>query len=694
MIHSAASNRLQRVADGCGVIFTVATLAAVALNVSRDLTPFSWPSILVGTSVLFVISVAIWALSRIRALPAAPLALVPAFFVGTGNVFPFLAWATLITASVVLGRLAVERIGVLRPLQEALSPLGAALVVGLSANSFAVWGAMHLPINTPLTYWSFFFAEILCCVVLRSGPVLPKLSWSPARYVILAYALFVIPYAVVPSYNHDDLTTHLFLPHQTAMFGRFEFTPHEAATLNVCIIPIGAYTGVFIMGGENALRLVNISMFIFGFLILESFVRRRWNSGVALTATLLGVLFPITCWTIGIVFTDSSLFFFSCAFLIVAWEFMERRDSSWLPALGLLAGLGYLAKQQIIFIVIPLSMLCGLVVLRLLFQEPARTIRYLLFAFALFAAVLAPPMLRNYVLSGNPIYPFYNGVFRSPYWPSIDLKDNRWSQPFGLSTLWAMSFKGPQFVENIKYSFGFSLLVFSPLLLLRSTTDLLRRQRAAALLVLVTIGYGFVCFSVTGLYLRYLVGLIAPASVAIALVVSEVAASSALLARILYGVVAVVLAANFAAFLSIRNTAQPYPIVAALTESLDGSSMYYHARFKLLFSEAAARLGRDSTGLVVDSPALYLAETRVVSTNWFYPTLNGKIGAAKTPDELFRLLFRQEGIAYIVMPLAMKPTGFGDPEFLKRLILLDKTADFGLFVPVEAVGETPGTPGA
>jgi hypothetical protein len=212
--------------------------------------------------------------------------------------------------------------------------------------------------------------------------------------------------------------------------------------------------------------------------------------------------------------------------------------------------------------------------------------------------------------------------------------------------------------------------------------------------VLVTIGYGFVCFSVTGLYLRYLVGLIAPASIAIALVVREVAASSALLARVLYGVVAVVLAANFATFLSIRNTAQPYPIVAALTGSLDGSSMYYHARLKLLFSEAAARLGRDSTGLVVDSPALYLAETRVVSTNWFYPTLNGKIGAAKTPDELFRLLFRQEGIAYIVMPLAMKPTGFGDPEFLKRLILLDKTADFGLFVPVEAVGETPGTPGA
>ena len=678
--------------DALGIFLTVAMLLCVTLEVSRNLAPFSALSIEHGSVALAVVVTLVWGLSRLSHFSAAPVLLAPLFLVCTGNLIPLLGWSTFLVASVLVGACLSARLRVLRPMREALTELGASFVIGLAVNSAIIWVAMHFPINYSGTYWSFFAAEtLLLGFVFPSCRPKLAVSWSPGRYIILVYALMILPNAVVPAHNFDDLSSHLFIPHQTELFGRFVFSPLYAGGLGGSPLTMGAYTSVFITGGENAVRLLNVSMFVFGFLALEAWVRRRFGAREAVVTTLFAILFPFTCWTIGIVFIDSFLFFFSTLFFILGCEFLLRRDATLLPGAAILASTGYFAKQQMLFIILPLALPFVVVSARLLVDSPRNTSRQLFLAVFLFGAVLAPPLLHNYILSGNPLFPFFNGIFRSPYWPAEDLKDTRWNQAFDLACLWKITFNGSKFVENMDYAFGFSALVFAPLLFVRSVADLCRRNAVPLLMLLCALGYAFICYKVTGLYLRYLAGLIAPLSLALGVVVCEATTRSRLAKGVVYTILTVVLVGNFAAFLSIRNAAEPYPIVASLTGSLDESSMAYHANFKRLFRTAGERFGKESLGLLIDSPASYLADTRIVSNLWLFPATAAGLASKGDAESLFTYVFQEQQIRYIIMPLSLPERGFGDPAFRKRLRRIGRTADFGLFIPrpSQPVGQTP-----
>lgn len=680
--------------NALGVGLTLVMFICAANQLMLDLTPFSVQSMQYGFVTLLVVLFSVWLVRRLSCSPSVPLLLPPLFLVATGNLVPLLAWLTFIGATILLGSWLTTSIPFLRPLRSGLTELGASIAIGMPANSALIWAAMHLPVNYSGTYWALLLGQslVLCLFAPQTRPEL-KIAWSPGQLALLAYALMILPYAVVPSYNYDDLTSHLFIPRQTQMFGEFEFSPLFAPGLSPCLIPIGSFTALFLLGGENAVRLLQVSLFVFSFAAIEVCARHYWGPRVALLAILFAALSPYTCWMVGIVFTDSTLLLAATFLLIFSIDFLKRPSALQLPGIGLLAGLGYLAKQQMIFLLVPLAIPLAFLTLRLFAKEPATTLKNLLLACLLCIGVLAPPLIHNYVLSGNPIFPFYNAVFRSPYWPPENLKDGRWSQPFGIKALWNITFDGSKFIENIRYAFGFSALVFAPLLLLRCFADVLRKQYAAVLLVLCAIGYAFVAHKVTGLYMRYLVGLIPPLSLALGIAVAEAAARSRLTRGIVYPIVGLVLAANFAVFLSIRNMAEPYPVLSALTGSVEGSTMEYHHHFKRLFRSAGKRFGRQSLGLLVDSPAGYFAETRIVSNAWFYPTLSIELKARAKPEELFDFIFREQGIRYIVMPREAGSTGFGDPVFRRRLRLVGKTADFGLYVPRDG-DEPPSTPGS
>lgn len=668
--------------DALGIFLTVLSLIGAVRQVSLDLTPFNLISINHGLITLGAISVLMLGLRIIFHSFIPPLLLVPLFLISTGNTLPLAAWLTFISASVLLGFWLTRQIAWLRPLRLTLTEIGASFVVGFAANSCVVWVAMHFSVNYTPVYWAFFLAE--AAVFGRSlGNSRPQflIAATPGRWFILGFTLFVLPYAVVPAYNFDDLSSHLFIPQQTKLFGSFEFSPHFAMGLTPCLLSIGSYTSVFLLGGENAVRLLNVSLFVFSALALESGTRRFWSARTALFATLFSVFTPFTCWILGIVFVDSFFLLFATMLLFYSLAVAREKPLDWLPSCGLLFGLGYLAKQQIIFFLLPLSAPLACLAFRLIWQQPRTGLKQLLAAVIVFATTISPPLLHNYLLSGNPIYPFYNAFFRSSYWPAENLKDSRWSQPLDLSSLWNLTFNGPLFIENMRYAFGFSALVFAPLLLVRCTGDAIKRNFTLCFLTCCAIAYCYVCYKMTGLYMRYLVGVTVPLSVALAIVVSDVSARSRLARWIILGVLGVVLSGNLAAFLSIRNGADPYPIYAALTGSVEESSMVYHANFKKLFRKASKKFGKDSLGLLVETPANYFGETRITSNYWFFPTMSAALRERVTANDLFDFIFHETRAHYIIMPLSGAPGAFSDRSFQSRLALRSKTVDFGLFVP-------------
>ena len=55
--------------------------------------------------------------------------------------------------------------------------------------------------------------------------------------------------------------------------------------------------------------------------------------------------------------------------------------------------------------------------------------------FLVFLFPLLPYSIYMYVQTSNPIFPFYNGIFKSPYWPFENFKDLRWGPKSLLETV-------------------------------------------------------------------------------------------------------------------------------------------------------------------------------------------------------------------------------------------------------------------
>ena len=119
----------------------------------------------------------------------------------------------------------------------------------------------------------------------------------------------------------------------------------------------------------------------------------------------------------------------------------------------------------------------------------------------LFLAPFAPFMMVIYRLTGNPVFPLYNGIFKSAYWPQGAVFDPRWG-PWGVyeTVVWPvlMYFKPERLSEFPHYAGRLSIGYVAAgvcLLIARGNRDI----RAIAFITLM----GSVLWSATSGYIRY-----------------------------------------------------------------------------------------------------------------------------------------------------------------------------------------------
>src|SRR4029079_19238510 len=119
----------------------------------------------------------------------------------------------------------------------------------------------------------------------------------------------------------------------------------------------------------------------------------------------------------------------------------------------------------------------------------------------LFLAPFAPFMMVIYRLTGNPVFPLYNGIFKSAYWPQGAVFDPRWG-PWGIyeTVVWPvlMYFKPDRLCEFPFYSGRLSIgYILAAVCLLIARGD--RNIRALAFTTLL----GSILWSATSGYIRY-----------------------------------------------------------------------------------------------------------------------------------------------------------------------------------------------
>lgn len=400
-------------------------------------------------------------------------------------------------------------------LGQAIMPAGApASVFSLSLQAtigaacyVLLLGVMvHFRINTPLTYGLLLllpllnrpaFAEVtVACRALLSPRKKPSIREIAVATLLLFILAMHLTGAGLPERYADGVLYHLFFGQAVA---RLTYWPADFHSLVWAVMPAGTdwLLGIgTMMNGEVGAKALSFLVFLLLLANLFSAVVRRGVTPAG--AMLLVALFastPLAFIETTALFIENGLaLFIFCAFtvLFAAECAPERR----VMACVILFSAAIASKLHGFAVAGPL----GLVALWVLFTqvEPRRRLPVLVLGLIV-VALGGEAYIYAFMATGNPVFPFFNKVFHSPYYPPVNFTDSRWLQPPPYDLFYRETFHTERFGEFSNGAFGFQ------------TVTLLAASGMAALIVswraLLAIGLGLLyifAISAGSTYARYL----------------------------------------------------------------------------------------------------------------------------------------------------------------------------------------------
>lgn len=352
-----------------------------------------------------------------------------------------------------------------------------AILVGLAIWILAISIAVHFPVNTRLVYAVAFAIPYL---LPRSGP-LPLFAATRPRS--LAVLLFVLMghwlIALKPEVSSDGLAMHLAIPMSVAHQTRWTFDFQEHAW---ALMPTGgdwAFTGAYLLGGEAAARLLNFALLVVIVAMVYQTSRKWLSPSASVLAAALFASTPLVQLVTGSLFVENVW----AAMVLGAALALVRGELEWA---GLLFGTALSIKIGTLAFLAPAIVIGAVVLVR---TTPVRW-RTAALAAVLFVIFAAPPYLNAWWKTGNPVYPFLNNVFHSPYFSTVaaDTEDVRYLKKLTWRSAYDATFRTSEHLEGENGALGFQyflLLVPAALLLnTRAPKALLTIGAAAAVLIL------------------------------------------------------------------------------------------------------------------------------------------------------------------------------------------------------------------
>lgn len=465
-----------------------------------------------------VASLGIVGLLRYRfktAAPGALLLIATAYLVIGVGILPVLVTVAFISSAVLVGQTLYR---LLKIEADANDSIPQALALGAAAY-LLVWSVLiDYPVNQRWLHACLILAPLFIggfkrgkAWIQSSAGCRTNLQNQLQRLPYWSYVLsllivsWILRYAFMPTIGHDDNVLHLRLWTELLHHGFFDYDlKNEIWSLAPNLVDTG-HAVLSLVAGSDARSAINLVLgMILCFEVLRLLALSSAAAGIRLLILVLFVSTPLFAYQLTTLQTELML-----AVLLVAGSNMALRLREWNDRAGFLAllAVGAMAcetKLPGVFIAMSLVFM-GLAQIALnksqnIFKHPffSWRIAFLFFGLMLLAAL---PYLRAYLVTGNPVFPLMNGLFKSPYFDPISFVDPRYVHGATLATYWDMFFNTAKYNETENYTAGIQYLVLAPIALLAMCIR--GRQSPYLLLTIPVVFYGGFMFSQIQ-YLRYL----------------------------------------------------------------------------------------------------------------------------------------------------------------------------------------------
>jgi hypothetical protein len=486
-----------------------------------------WKILTSAFSLVIVLAVCGWFLYTFRiALPDIDAAALEATAARVGELFHrwglldffFVAWIWL--AAYLFGRMFLDRLGIC--LASGTERLWMASTLGLSVLSLAILllaslrilhrGQVYALLTLPLLLGFRGVRRLAGRLVQPHTFRVLQPARSLAHSCLIAYASLVLGAVLLsalgPEIEYDPLSMHLYAAKTMARQHRLAAIPEVPQTFlpkNVTML----FTMGMVLHSQITAKLLN---FLFGLLALlgtYSLAKRYFSRSVGLTAVTVMAATPLLIWEMRTAHVDAGFMLFVLLAVYATVQWLQSSQKPWLALAVYATAFSLGTKYQALFA------LGGLATAVLLDQITKQagivpgTLRSLRF-FLLSLTGIIPWAIVNLIQTGNPLFPFLNDLFQSPYWTGAlttrvleQMRDSgiplSLARPWGFVTnFWQMGIHQVNFHGNIG---PFYVLLIPLLLFCRTLHPVIR------LLLIVSSVY-WLLWLFTGQHSRYFVAVL------------------------------------------------------------------------------------------------------------------------------------------------------------------------------------------
>jgi len=321
-------------------------------------------------------------------------------------------------------------------------------------------------------------------------------AWISLLLALLVLHLFV---AAKPEVGYDANAMHLQFARLFAEYHRWSFDVTRYAW---AVMPLGAdyvFGAAYIFGGEYAARLLNFCFGCLSCLIVYQLICRYARREVALISVCLFASSPLAFLETSALLVENLWTAFLLGALLLALYYVNTRSTGTLAALAMLCA-GVMQTKVIGLIwVAPLILYAGYFALQR--RGPGAMSHRAWFLILAATLIAVWPYGNAWLRTGNPVFPFFNDLFRSPDFDSVRPFTNElYVVPFRPWSIYELFVSSGRFIEGRDGAAGFHWLLLLPVIFLA----FLRRRPTAQWLCLGLAALFFAVVFPQQAYLRYL----------------------------------------------------------------------------------------------------------------------------------------------------------------------------------------------
>jgi hypothetical protein len=666
---------------GFVVAVFAASLASIAWGLAKTalVTELPWPTesirqvALVALLVICCAGLAFLIDRKLRIRWPASLLLATVF--GSLCIFGFVPTAQLsvfVLSSTAIGIFLSNMLG---SAQLKLPPLSLSVTGGAAIYALVLTLISPIPINTPLLHAGLACGPLLLLlhpntrraliVATRAsyqtgdGKVWPHLltgvGLTTLCFLLLLHALF----AGMPERYWDAMVMHLYIPSYVSGHRAWEY---DASSYLWAFFPAGVdwlYTSFYLVSGELGARLYNVTAFALLCAVLYETLRRFAAAHIAIWIVVLFASMPVAFLESATLFVEHTLaLWITAAVAIILASDLKIDIGSFILSLVLL-GAACVSKLHGALATVVIGPV--LLILFLKGRPPAGQIAKAAIATCLVGVSAVFPYALSSLHTGNPVFPLYNDIFRSPYYPPVAFYDSRWIGHLDWQILYNATFFSGRFLEAESGALGLSAILLVPI----AFTSAIVQPKPRTIMVL-----------------------------AIALAIAAPILASIQYLRYIYPLFPLLFVASAPALTVLEQNRLARPIVIALLMGVTIFNVYkspsagwllqgpdfrvvFDARLRRALTEALVpeRLANELINMTAGSTArvLYtgspygaLLQGKALYTDWYNPQLNDAFTHLTDPEQVRALLSRWQVSHVVQNDAAPKPGQAILSEYLNR----------------------------